>query len=230
MTTNNQITEYKKEIDLQVNDENTLRTLIATTFKGLSKDVIKPAILEGRLRGFTFQDFLQKNVYAVPFRDGYSLVTSIDYSRKTGQKSGIVGTDEPVYKDNEDGTLNTCTVTVHKKTGDYIGAFTATVYFKEYSTGKNLWVTKPRTMLAKVAEMHALRKACPEELAQAYVEEERQSEVIQAPVVDLSSHEQKLRATTTLEELKTAWANVPGEAKAALEPVKKELRAKYEGS
>jgi hypothetical protein len=28
------------------------------------------------------------------------------------------------------------------------------------------------TMIAKVAEMHALRKACPEELAKSYIEEE----------------------------------------------------------
>jgi len=33
------------------------------------------------------------------------------------------------------------------------------VYASEYSTGKNLWRDKPRTMIQKVAEAHALRRA-----------------------------------------------------------------------
>ena len=53
-----------------------------------------------------------------------------------------------------------------------VGDYTAKVYFTEYSTGRNLRNTKPRTMIAKVAEMHALRSAFPEEMAQQYVEEE----------------------------------------------------------
>ncbi len=32
-------------------------------------------------------------------------------------------------------------------------------------------------MIAKVAEVHALRKACPEEMSQIYVEEEREKEI-----------------------------------------------------
>ena len=37
--------------------------------------------------------------------------------------------------------------------------FEVEVSLSEYSTGKNLWQTKPKTMIVKVAESHALRRA-----------------------------------------------------------------------
>lgn len=199
------IERINEEVAVELKDQGTLALLAKNTFKGLSPDIIKSAIIEGMLRGFNFKDFLQKNVYAVGYGSTYSLVTSIDYSRKIGQKSGVVGVEEPIYKDNADGSIETCTVTVKKKTGDYIGDFTATVYFKEYSTGKNLWVAKPRTMIAKVAEMHALRKACPEELAQAYAEEEIQKVAVTEVAIDLVTCAEKLEAATTIDELKNVW-------------------------
>ena len=73
-----------------------------------------------------------------------------------------------------------------KKIDDYVGDYSATVFFSEYyKTGKNgkpsLWDTKPRTMIAKVAEMHALRMACPEELSKAYIEEDYDQEAVVIP-------------------------------------------------
>jgi len=51
--------------------------------------------------------------------------------------------------------------------------FVAEVLFSEYTTGKNLWLTKPSVMIAKVSESVALRRAfsvsglyCPEEIAE----------------------------------------------------------------
>lgn len=223
--TDSKVAVIKAEINKQLGDADTLNSLLVTTFKGLEASTAKRAMLEGMLRGFTFQDFLEKNVYAVPFKDGYSLVTSIDYSRKIGAKSGIVGVDAPVYKD-ENGKIVTCAVTVKKMTGAHIGDFTAEVYFNEYSTGRNLWTTKPRTMIAKVAEMHALRKACPEELAQSYVEEEIQREVAkEVPAIDLTVHEEALRGAKTIEGLEITWADMPGDAKMKLKVVMEEMKA-----
>ncbi len=165
-----------KEIGKELADPAVGRALLATTFKGLSEQSMKQAIFEGMIRSFKFKDFLEKNVYAIPFKDGYSLVTSIDYSRKIGMKSGVVGKSAPQYE--MDGKkLVACTITIKRRVGQDIGEYTATVYFDEYSTGKNLWMNKPRTMLAKVAEMHALRMACPEELSQTYTEEELDKEI-----------------------------------------------------
>jgi len=84
----------KAEINKQLGDAETLKSLLDTTFKGLEPATAKRAMLEGMLRGFTFQDFLERNVYAIPYSNTYSLVTSIDYSRKIGAKSGIVGVDD----------------------------------------------------------------------------------------------------------------------------------------
>ena len=57
-----------------------------------------------------------------------------------------------------------------------MGDYTATVYFDEYTKGRDLWKSKPRTMIAKVAEMHALRMAFPEQMEKHYVEEEFDAE------------------------------------------------------
>jgi hypothetical protein len=176
-----------KEINLQLTDENTQKVLLATTFKGLTFQSMKQAMMEGMYRGFSFKDFLEKKIYAVPFGQGYSLVTSIDYSRSVGMKSGIVGKNAPVYELDDKGNIVSCTVTVKRKIGTYVGDFTATVYFKEYTTGRGLWTTKPRTMIAKVAEMHALRMACPEELSQSYIEEEMDENIKMGDLVDSSN-------------------------------------------
>lgn len=178
----NTVVAINNEINKELTKE-TAATLLATTFKGLDVANMKKALLEGLIRGFTFQDFLKKNVYAIKFGDGYSLVTSIDNSRKIGMKNGIVGTDAPVYTMRQDDAtkIESCSVTVKRKVDEYVGDFTATVYFDEYyKPGKtwngkyipSMWDQKPRTMIAKVAEMHALRKACPEELSQQYIEDE----------------------------------------------------------
>jgi hypothetical protein len=221
-----EVVEIKNEINRQFSDKETLAALMATSFKGLEAATMKRAVLEGMLRGFTFKDFLEKNVYAIPFKEGYSLVTSIDYARKIGMRSGIVGKDAPVYEMEGDKILS-CTVTVKRKIDGYVGDYSATVFFKEYNTARQQWATKPRTMIAKVAEMHALRMACPEELSQAYSEEEKQLEV-EEPTIDITPHKEKLESVKTLDELKKVWSNLPPQAKEELKTLKDELRKKYE--
>lgn len=138
------------------------------------------AIIEAHALGYRAQDFLSKKVYAIPYGNSYSLVTSIDDARSnaaaTGDYAGSTG-GEFTYK--PDGRINTCSVTVKKFVKGLICDFTATVYFDEYYTGhknpdgtiktgkygplkETLWDSKAHTMIAKVAEMHALRKAFPD--------------------------------------------------------------------
>lgn len=165
------------QIKKELSNPSIAKALLATTFKDLSEENMRQALMEGMIRGFSFQEFLKKDVYAIPFGKGYSLMTSIDFARKIGMRSGIVGKDAPIYEMSDDGkSIISCSVTVHKKIDEYVGKFTANVYFSEYSTGKNLWSSKPRTMIAKVAEMHAIRMACPEETAKQYIEEEMELE------------------------------------------------------
>ena len=158
------------------------------------------------IRWFEFKNFLQKDVYAIKYGSGYTLITSIDYSRKIGQKSGIVWKTEPVFEIWAENKIISCTVTVKKRFQDgYVGDFSAKVYFEEYNTGMQNWKTKPRTMIAKVAEMHALRMACPEEMRQQYVEEEfakGSSDVVQHTAEEmLSSITPAIEEETTTPEL-----------------------------
>lgn len=220
--------EIKKEITTQLADQQTAAALLATTFKGLSEPNMRQAIMEGMMRGFTFKNFLQKDVYAIPYSGAYNLVTSIDWCRKIGMRSGIIGVSEPSYETEDEGKPISCTITVKRRVGQDVGEFTAKVYFSEYTTGKNLWASKPRSMIAKVAEMHALRKACPEELGKSYVEEEMQREdrTIHADAITPEACRAELEKATTLAELRDAWAKVPQAFANDLEPRKNELKAK----
>ena len=223
------------QVTKELANKETLQTLVTTTFKGLDETSIKQAMVEGMLRGFTFEDFLQKNVYAIPFGKTYSLVTSVDYARKVGMRSGVVGSSEPTFEE-KDGKIISCSVTIKRKVQNDIGDFTAKVYFDEYKSTKGLWTSKPRTMIAKVAEMHALRKACPEELSQMYTTDELTDiQVVEkkspkAPEklepVDVFSYEAKLTGATTLTELKKEWSAIPFEAKTKLEVVKEQMKIK----
>lgn len=180
---NNQVALYNEEIKRELADPAAARALLATTFKGLTDLSMRQALLEGMLRGFTIKQFLQRDVYALPFNQGaqYSLVTSIDLARKRGARGGVTGKSKPLYEESEDRKKPvTCSVTVYTRDGHPDG-YTATVEFEEYfkpgmtKNGRyipSMWEQKPRTMIAKVAEMHALRMACPEELSQIYLEEE----------------------------------------------------------
>ena len=203
---NTDIAKIQGEINEQLKSPEVLNALVNTTFKGLDVQTMKRAMLEGMMRGFKFQDFLEKNIYAIPFKGSYSLVTSIDYARKVGQRSGVVGKSKPKYTDNEDGSIRSCEITIYKDKGHPDG-YTAEVYFDEYFRGggkyKNLWDTKPRTMIAKVAEMHALRMACPEELSQAYIEEDYEQEHHFSEVSP--ELKEKVEQAKTVEELKQIY-------------------------
>lgn len=221
------IEEINKEISLEISKPEVERALVATTFKGLSTIAMKKAIMEGMMRGFTFKDFLEKNIYAIPFKDNYSLITSIDYARKIGMRSGIVGISSPVF--TIENNIITCTITVKRKVGEYIGDYSASVDMNEYSTGRNQWLTKPKTMLAKVAEMHALRKACPEELSQAYSEEEMVKEIeVKDNAIDIVEYQVQLEGVGSSEELKKVWSSLPIQVKEQLKDLKDSLKAKYE--
>lgn len=196
----NQIKEYRENISKLKKNEEIYASLVMHTFSEMKgkKDkkgnsLIPQALMEGQMKGFSIEDFMKGNVYALPFYSSndnaytYSLTTSIDYMRKQAMRSGQTGKSSPEYtfvetenkKENKrfgEQKPETCTVTVWKEGGHDKG-FSATVYFDEYDTGKNLWYSKPKTMIAKVAEMHALRMAFPQELQNHYIAEEKEKDL-----------------------------------------------------
>lgn len=238
---NTDIALFRQEINAWVADKETFQNLLSIPFKGLTEQNAKRAMLEARMRDFGLQDFLEKNVYALPFKNWkddtqeYSLATSIDYARKvadaTGKSAGITA---PVYDSQDDGDV-ACSITAKKVLeGGAIGDFTATVFFKEFDTSKNLWKSKPKMMIAKVAEMHALRKAFPKQLSQIYVEEEFEKkevikgEIIEKPAVeatDWSTQEKVLIGMRSVPAIDHYWADLSGDAKVALKSVYEGQRA-----
>lgn len=249
------IVKIQEEVTRELANKQTATILLATTFKGLKPDVMPQAIMEGMIRGYDFKSFLEKDVYAVPFNQGasYSLVTSIDRARKIGMRTGVIEKGEPVYSYIEkEGkqVIEKCSVTIKRRIGNDIGSFTATVFFEEYyragktftdrSTGisqytPGLWDTKPHTMIAKVAEMHALRMACPEELSKEYIEDEisENRPIITgkiAPMFDLDECKAKMTATKNLAELKDTWTKFPQEARdnKDLEILKEDLKLSFD--
>jgi len=175
------VTAINDRLNKELADPKAFRALIATTFNGMDEQRTKQALMEGMIRGFKFEDFLHKNVYAIPYGQKYSLVTSIDHARKVGMKAGVIGKSAPeyTYVDETKKKVESCSITIKKLVNGHVGEFTATVDFDEYTTNQNLWKSKPKTMIAKVAEMHALRMACPEAVADMYTEEEMHKEVAQ---------------------------------------------------
>jgi len=155
--------------------------ILTPKHKALIKEQIAPNATNQELDLFfmmayrTKLDPLLKQLYFIKYGQGdrakVSYVTSIDGYRiiahRTKQFAGI---DEPVYKYTKKGDLYSCTITVWRKDSDR--GFSATVALKEYNTGKNLWVKMPLTMIAKVAEAHALRKAFPHDLSGIYTTDE----------------------------------------------------------
>lgn len=205
------IVKVNEEITKNFSNQETANALLATTFKGLNVVVAKEAMLSGMLQGFTFENFLKKDVYAIGYGQSYSLVTSIDWSRKVASRAGLAGKDAPVYQLDDKGGVISCSVTVYRIIDGVRCPFTSLVFFKEYTTGKNLWATKPMTMIAKVAEMHSLRMAFPEELAKAYVEEEVvPTKVESTPVApNIEEYKAKLDVAKTIEEMREIWGTFP---------------------
>lgn len=77
---------------------------------------------------------------------------------------------EVEFEDDQNGNPVACTCKVWRK--DRTHAHTCKVYMCEYNQKFGTWLSKPRTMLAKVAKAHALREAFSQELAGVYIEEE----------------------------------------------------------
>lgn len=222
------------ELTKELKEPAVMAELMRTTFGGFAKknngeSLVRQACLEAMICGYTFQDIIKKKIYAIPFGDSYSLVQSINDVRTIAEKSGQIGKSAPVYEEDDKGECVTCTVTITRLLGGIKGDYTATVYFNEYyKAGYNgkpsKWDTMPRTMIAKVAEMHALRSAFPEEI-KMYIEEEMQKPAENKENLEIEKVKPEIAITTlkkskTLKDLKKSWETLTRREQ-GLEAVKK---------
>ena len=56
------VAKYKDEINKQLSNKEILTSIVHTTFSGLNEVTAKKALLEGMMRGFSFENFLKKDV------------------------------------------------------------------------------------------------------------------------------------------------------------------------
>jgi phage recombination protein Bet len=118
-------------------------------------------------------DPLLKEIWLVKFGNSPAQIyAGRDGYLKIAHRSGHFDGMETKVNMSADGTkIESATCTIWRN--DMQHTISSHVLFNEYSTGKNLWATKPAVMIGKVAESVALRKAfsvaglySPEELGQ----------------------------------------------------------------
>jgi phage recombination protein Bet len=162
---------------------------------GLIKSQIAPKATDDELKLFLYQaqrtglDALSRQIYCIHRRSwnsdtrGYdekmTIQTSIDGFRVVAERSGNYGgQSKPVFNE-KDGRLLSCEISVFRFHGtERYEASVGLAFWDEYvPVGKDgqptgMWKKMPHTMLAKVAEALALRKAFPQDLSGLYTTEE----------------------------------------------------------
>lgn len=175
-------------------ETNLVKTPNQLTFSddqvALIKKQIAPRATNDELQLFLYQakrtglDPLARQIYCIHRYDKASggqkmaVQASIDGFRVIAERSGDYGgQDEPEFVELE-GKLTCCKIRVYKFRGEqrYL-ASVGVAYWEEYcpAAGQDyMWRKMPRTMLSKVAEALALRKAFPQDLSGLYTHEEMQ--------------------------------------------------------
>jgi phage recombination protein Bet len=121
-------------------------------------------------------DPFARQIYAIRRGVRMTIQTGIDGYRLIADRTGCyMGNAEPVFEHSPDGQPTRATVTVWKLVHGQRCPFTATAFWDEFCPARGqdqMWRKMPHTMLAKVAESLALRKAFPADLSGVYTTEE----------------------------------------------------------
>lgn len=156
----------------------------------LIKKQIAPKATNDELQLFLYQakrtglDPLTRQIYCIHRYDKHSngqkmtVQTSIDGFRVIAERSGDYGgQDEPEFIEQNDKIIS-CKIRVYKFRGEQrYQASVGVAYWTEYvpAPGQDyMWKKMPHTMISKVAEALALRKAYPQDLSGLYTNDEMQ--------------------------------------------------------
>lgn len=103
---------------------------------------------------------IKKEVYGVLYSDKFNLIVGYESYIKRAERSGRLNGwgVEIIGNGNEMKAV----ITINRK--DWDKPFIHEVYFDEYNTNQNLWKSKPKTMLKKVAIAQGFRMCFSEEL------------------------------------------------------------------
>jgi phage recombination protein Bet len=129
-------------------------------------------IAVARARGL---DPVLRQIHAVKRQGKMAIQVGIDGFRLIAGRTGeYAGCDETEYE-YEGTQLKRCKLTIYRMVKGIRCAFTATARWSEYVPEGNqafMWKKMPETMLGKVCEALALRKAFPADLSALYLDEE----------------------------------------------------------
>jgi phage recombination protein Bet len=161
----------------------------------LIKSQIAPKASDNELKLFLYQaqrtglDALSRQIYCIhrnqwnaetrQSEPKMTIQTSIDGFRVVAERSGNYGgQSKPIFQER-DGRLLSCEISVFRFHGtERYEASVGLAFWDEYvPVGKDgqptgMWKKMPHTMLSKVAEALALRKAFPQDLSGLYTTEE----------------------------------------------------------
>ena len=113
---------------------------------------------------------LKREIYAVKYGNTFNIIVGYEVYLKRAWASGLCDGVEVDF-DKSEPTNPVCIVKVYRKNTKK--PITVSCIYKEYNTNKNLWASKPQTMLRKVAVSQALRLAFADVIdGLPYVEEE----------------------------------------------------------
>jgi phage recombination protein Bet len=165
----------------------------------LIKRQIAPKATDDELKLFLYQaqrtglDPMTRQIYCIHRYDKnvgqkMTIQTAIDGFRVIAERSGnYAGQDEPEFIEDEKGIV-CCKVRVYKFRGDQrYQASVGVAYWSEYvpQAGQDyMWKKMPHTMISKVAEALALRKAYPQDLSGLYTNDEMQQADAPHPTID----------------------------------------------
>lgn len=104
--------------------------------------------------GFGLNPF-KREIYAVPFGNNFNIIVGYEVYIKRAERSGMLaGWKCETQKENEELKA---VLTIYRK--DWQEPFIHEVYMSEYAQNNNMWRTKPRTMIKKVAIAQGFRLA-----------------------------------------------------------------------
>ncbi len=181
----------------------------------LIKDQVAKDSTDNELKLFLYQckrtglDPLTRQIYFMKRSGKMTIQTSIDGFRVIAERSGdYAGQDEPEFI-TEDGKLTCAKIRVYRFKGEtrYCAAV-GVAFMAEYMPvgGQDfMWKKMPHTMLAKVAEALALRKAYPQDLSGLYTGDEMDQSVQEGVLDGAPTKEErniliKLAYNSTLED------------------------------
>ena len=180
---NQKLIETNKAIGIQFNKEQ-IDLLKRTVAKGTTDDELSLFMHVCKKSGL---DPFSRQIYAVKRwstkenKEVMTIQTGIDGYRLTAERTGCYCPGkESIFNYDKDNKLISATAYVKKLAGGLWHEISATAFYEEYvQVDKNgnpntFWSKMKHTMLSKVAEACALRKAFPAELSGIYTFEEMQ--------------------------------------------------------